>query len=147
MSFGWSVAYTKGPAAWFPMIQEYYGQWFFVGLAFIAAILGAIKSSRRLLYVLILTWSVPYALYVLFVIVIKPSHFLLPITLPLFSCLAYIMPFDGVQAGRSLAARWLSWGAVALIALQFVSNLSFGCSAVYGRALPGRDQRIPEVLR
>jgi hypothetical protein len=46
-----------------------------------------------------------HALYVLFVIVIKPSHFLLPITLPLFSCLAYILPFDGVQAGRSLAAR------------------------------------------
>lgn len=128
MSFGWSVAYTKGPAAWFPMIQEYYGQWFFVGLAFIAAILGAIKSPRRLLYVLILTWSVPYALYVLFVIVIKPSHFLLPITLPLFSCLAYIMPFDGVQAGRGLAVRWLSWGAVALIALQFAGNLSFDYS-------------------
>jgi hypothetical protein len=84
MSFGWSVAYTKGPAAWFPMIQEYYGQWFFVGLAFIAAILGAIKSSRRLLYVLILTWSVPT--YVLFVIVIKPM--LSADHLPLFSCLA-----------------------------------------------------------
>jgi hypothetical protein len=128
MSFGWSVAYAKGPLAWFPVIKEYYGQWFFIGLAFVAAILGAVKSSRRLLYVLILTWSVPYFLYVLFVIVIKPSHFLLPITLPLFSCLAFIMPFDGVQAGRSLPARWLSWGAMALIAIQFISNAVFGYS-------------------
>jgi hypothetical protein len=125
MSSGWSVAYTKGPAAWFPTIKAYYGLWFFVGLAFIAAILGAIKSTRRLLYVLILTWCVPYAIYVLFTIVIRPAHFLLPIALPLFSCLAYILPFDGTQAGRSSLARWLSWGAVALIAVQLVSNVSF----------------------
>jgi hypothetical protein len=128
MSFGWSVAYAKGPAAWFPTIREYYGQWFFIGLAFMAAILGAVKSTRRLLYVLILTWSVPYAIYVLSVIVIRPSHFLLPITLPLFSCLAFIMPFDGVQANRSILARWLSWGAVVLIAIQFVINISSGVS-------------------
>ena len=92
----------------------------------IAAILGAIKSSRRLLYVLILTWAVPFALYVLLFIAIKPKHFLLPIALPLFSCLAFILPFNEAQAKRGLLARALSWGALALIAVQFVFNVSSG---------------------
>jgi hypothetical protein len=55
--FGWSVAYTKGPAAWFPMIQEYYGQWF-SSVGFHRCHSWG-NQIPRLLYVLILTWSVP----------------------------------------------------------------------------------------
>ena len=128
MSFGWAVAYDKGPASWFSTLLEYYGQWFFIFLAFLAAILGAIYSSRRLLYVLILTWAVPYALYILFFIAIKPKHFFLPIALPLFSCLAFIFPFSEHIAGKRLPIRLLSWAALALVAIQFVLNVSWDYS-------------------
>ncbi len=128
MSFGWAVAYAKGPASWFEIIVEYYGQWFFIALAFVAAFLGALRSSRRLLFTLILAWAVPFALYILFFIAIKPRHFFLPIALPLYSCLAFILPFDGMQPKRSLPGRLLSWGALALIAVQFYANISAGVS-------------------
>ena len=124
MSFGWQVAYDRGPASWFGVILEYYGQWFFILLAFAAAILGAIRSSRRLLYVLILTWVVPFALYVLFFIAIKPKHFFIPMALPLYSCLAFILPFDGRLSGKELPVRILSGAALGLIAIQFTINIS-----------------------
>lgn len=120
MSSGWGVIYASGPASWFSTILDYYGQWFFIILAFIAAILGVLRSSRRILYVLILAYVIPFALYVLFFIAIKPKHFLLPIALPLFSCLAFILPFGEDQPKMSLFLRSLTWVALVLAAVQLV---------------------------
>jgi hypothetical protein len=78
--------------------------------------------------VLILTWAVPYTLYILFFIAIKPKHFFLPIALPLFSCLAFIFPFSEHIAGKRLPIRLLSWAALALVAVQFVLNVSWDYS-------------------
>ena len=124
MSYGFGVAYSKGPASWVSTILDYYGQWFFVILAFVAAILGVIKSSRRLLYVLILTYVIPFAAYVLFFIAIKPKHFLLPFALPLFSCIAFILPFGEDRPKLGLFLRSVTWVALGLVAVQLVFYLS-----------------------
>mgnify|MGYP000344963469 CR=1 FL=1 len=126
MSFGWAVAYAKGPASWLGIITEYYGRWFFIALAFIAAALGALRSSRRLLYTLILVWAVPFALYILFFIAIKPRHFFLPIALPLYSCLAFVLPFYDTGNQTNLTAGLLRWAALVLIAVQLVLNVVSG---------------------
>lgn len=90
MSQGWSVLYSKGPLAWLPLIQTMYGSLAFVALAFGVAVLNLWKGQRRVLHALILAFAIPFLVYVLFTIVIKPTHFLLPAALPLYSALAGI---------------------------------------------------------
>jgi hypothetical protein len=85
MIFGWQVEYNKGPQSWYGLINEYYGQWHFVVMAFVGVTIGIIRGPKRLLNTIVLTWVVPFSLYILFFISIKPKHFFLPIALPLFS--------------------------------------------------------------
>lgn len=94
MSFGWEVAYPKGPSSWYKIIQVYYAEWYFVAFAFVAILVGIIKDIKRLLNIHIITWSLPFALYILYVIAIKPIHFFLPIALPLFSSILTIWPIN-----------------------------------------------------
>ncbi len=87
MSFGWDVAYRKGIQGWLPVIREAYGTWpFFLALGLALGIVLKEKSTRRLNQ-LILTWSIPFLVYVILRIVIHPVHFLLPVALPLYSIL------------------------------------------------------------
>jgi len=88
MSLGWNVLYSKGPVAWYPMIKEMYGQLIFIVLAFALTLISIWKNHNRLLNLLILAFTFPFLIYVLFTIVIKPTHFLLPAALPLYSGLA-----------------------------------------------------------
>ena len=85
MRAGWNVLYSKGPAAWYPMIKEMYGSLIFIALMFLILALNIWKGYRRLLNILIAAFVIPFLLYVLLTIVIKPTHFLLPAALPLFS--------------------------------------------------------------
>jgi len=137
MSSGWSVFYEGGPLAWYPMIKEYYGSFLFIALAFLVAGLCIWKTRRdnhrRLLNILIIAWTIPYLLYVLFVIVIKPHHFLLGTLLPLFSSLAavfIVLPLPEISkedsaSFRSQIPRWLTTIAVVwIIGAQFVHNIS-----------------------
>ncbi len=133
MSSGWSVYYAGGPTAWYPMIKEYYGSFLFIALAFLVAGLCIWKNHRRLLNTLILAWTIPYLLYVLFVIVIKPHHFLLGTLLPLYSSLAavfIVLPLPNFSQGRESWFRaqiprlLTTIVVVAVIGSQFVHNIS-----------------------
>lgn len=88
MSAGWNVFYDRGPLAWYPMIKEYYGNLATIFLAFLVCALCIWKDHKRLLNILILAWAIPFLIYVMAVIVIKPHHFLIPAFLPLYSSLA-----------------------------------------------------------
>lgn len=100
MSFGWGVAYAKGPASWFGIIQEYYGLWVTILIAFFLVLVGIFANRKRVLNITILTWVLPYSFYILFFIAIKPKHFFMPVALPLFSSLAMISLFFEEKSGE-----------------------------------------------
>ena len=142
MATGWNVQYSRGPLAWYPMIKEMYGNIWTILLAFsvVAANVRPIANiwqdrkrvpqRQTILNVLILAWAVPYLIYVMGVIVIKPHHFLIPIFLPLFSSLVSV--FDVIPRFRrqdpwkkQAPALLLNLAVIAILGVQVVHNLSW----------------------
>lgn len=136
MSTGWNVQYSRGPLAWYPMIQEMYGSIWTILLAFgvvaynVRPIANIWQDRKRLLNILILAWVVPYLVYVMGVIVIKPHHFLIPIFLPLFSSLVSV--FDVIPRfkrhspwTKQVPALLLNLAVIAILGVQVVHNLSW----------------------
>ncbi len=129
MSEGWNVQYSRGPLAWYPMIKEMYGNIWTILLAFGVVITNIWQDRKRILNILILSWTVPYLIYVMSVIVIKPHHFLIPIFLPLFSSLVSV--FDTIPRLRrqdpwkkQVPALLLNLTVIAILGVQVVHNLS-----------------------
>jgi hypothetical protein len=132
MSAGWNVQYSRGPLAWYPMIREMYGSIWTILLAFGVVIANIWQDRKRVLNILILAWTVPYLIYVMAVIVIKPHHFLIPIFLPLFSSLVTV--FDCIprfhrQDPRGwksqIPALLLNAAVIVILGVQVVHNLSW----------------------
>jgi hypothetical protein len=85
-SVGWVLQYAKGPASWWPILTRLYATPLFLVMALVVTVvLAARPGPRQVLNILILAWSAPLALYILFGVAIKPSHFFLPIMVPLAS--------------------------------------------------------------
>ena len=126
MSEGWTLAYAKGPASWLGIIKELYGQLIFIALAFAALALGIWRGSNRTLHLLIATWALPLGLYVLFTVAIKPTHFFLPILLPVYSSMIVLFEFPPYAPEKSRTpVTWL-WGGLvlAILAYQFVTYVN-----------------------
>jgi hypothetical protein len=90
MSDGFVLSYAKGPATWIPLITENYAQPLFLLVGFVALGIGIARKETRLLSLLIAMWAIPFTLYLLFAIAIKPRHFFIPILLPVFSTLPFL---------------------------------------------------------
>ncbi len=134
MSFGWDVAYAKGPASWYPIIREYYGEWYTIAVAIVMLLISVRYGFRRILSLLILSWIIPYSLYILYFIAIKPKHFFIPIILPLYSGLAMLPLLISKKnpaelTGRSVrihaGLRMFGHVALLIIAIQFVRNIQW----------------------
>jgi hypothetical protein len=126
MSKGWTLAYAKGPASWFPIIKELYGNLVFVALTLIALGLGVWRGKNQTRHLLIATWAVPLGFYILYTIAIKPTHFFLPILLPIYSSMVVFFefpPFTNEKSNNLIS--WLYGGAIlAVIVYQFVSFIN-----------------------
>lgn len=119
MSEGWTLTYAKGPASWLNIIKELYGQMIFVVLAFIALALGIWRRQNRTRHLLIATWALPLSLYMLFTVAIKPTHFFLPVLLPVYSSLIVLFEFPPFTAKKPhTPAAWL-WGGLILTVLAY----------------------------
>jgi hypothetical protein len=89
---GYEIYVERGPAAAYRMSQEYFGHWLFMLAMFATCIWGIVRDrSRRLLYTIILTWTVPITLLAMSVIHFKFQYWL-PVMLPLFSCAVLLLP-------------------------------------------------------
>jgi len=123
---GWTLAYDVGPASWLNIIEGLYGQLIFVSLAFIALAAGIWRGQNRTRHLLIATWALPLGLYMLFTTAIKPTHFFLPVLLPVYSSLIVLFEFPPFTAKKSRTPiSWL-WGGLILtvIAYQFSVNIN-----------------------
>lgn len=153
MSLGWSVLYSQGPLAWYPMIAEMYGHLLTIALVFSVIGLSIWRGHKRLLNILVLAFALPFLVYVLFTIVIKPTHFLLPAALPLYSSLAAV--FIVIPPPRiSRAKPWIERSqvgytllfalVVVILGLQFYQNLRWDAS--YYRHHVNRERESEEVV-
>jgi hypothetical protein len=123
---GWTLAYDVGPASWLNIIEELYGRLIFIALAFFALILGIWRGENRTRHLLIATWALPLGLYMLFTTAIKPTHFFLPVLLPVYSSLIVLFEFPPFSADKSRRPITWLWGGlvVAIIAYQFNININ-----------------------
>ena len=133
MSAGFVLSYAKGPGSWLPLLTENYASPLFLLITLVALGLGIADKEKRLLNLLILVWALPFALYLLFFIAIKPKHFFLPILLPAFSALPYL--FDWLwprtfSFAKENLPRLVLLAGVAFISLsQLAYNFNFAINA------------------
>ena len=129
MSDGFVLSYAKGPAAWFSLIDNNYAQPLFLLASLVSLGIGIAKKETRLLSLLIATWSIPFMLYLLFTVVIKPKHFFIPILLPVFSTLPFL--FDAVwpRTFRLVKANLVKFVLLAVtlvvVLTQVIYNFNF----------------------
>ncbi|MBS1250184.1 MAG: hypothetical protein MAG431_01774 [Chloroflexi bacterium] len=122
MGFGWDVAYEKGPLSWLGIITKYYGHWFFVVISFLSLSVGIIDKEKRLKNVLILSWVLPFGLYILYLVAVKPKHLFLPVMLPLYSSLINLFPAE-IEKEKNITRRYVPYVFLILLAMQFGQNM------------------------
>jgi hypothetical protein len=139
ISSGFEVLYARGLSAAAPGLKRYFGGFIFLGLAFLAPIFGMIKNRNRLLHFLILTWSLPLSIYVIFSIIFKFQYFL-PAAIPLLSSIVVYFPnLDQIKQqitegnSKKIAGILLSGAAFLVIVFQFFSNLIWSVPAYTDR--------------
>jgi 4-amino-4-deoxy-L-arabinose transferase-like glycosyltransferase len=120
--------YSKGPRWWVTVLEKWYAPPLFLVYLTGALIAGCIWGPRRFTNRLILTWVLPYSIYLLYFVAVKPDHYWLPVMLPLFS--AALIPFEILaRPGGWLAQPWdarkLAQAALALLLVgQFALHLA-----------------------
>jgi len=134
MSEGWTLIYATGPASWLPIIQDLYTTLPFLLLSLVALGYGIWRGRRPMLHLLIACWAIPFGLYILFTIAIKPTHFFLPVLVPLMSSVVVLAdapvfhrlqvrhptgaPKRSTRATKALVhsnAGKVAWGSAALV--------------------------------
>lgn len=88
---GYEIQYAKGVIVSLPLFTQSYGSLLFILLAFTANIWGILRGPRRLLQILILSWSIPFTILIAFFIHFK-SQYWLPVAVALLSSFACILP-------------------------------------------------------
>jgi hypothetical protein len=134
MTHGWDDedTYETGIASWMPYLEKWYGEEYFLVFAFSSLLAGCFWGPNKLLNRLILGWVIPYTIFLLFFVAIKPDHYWLPIILPLYSSLLSLTYYevDGEpmiptnnDLRASLASRVIALIAILAIFSQFTLNV------------------------
>jgi hypothetical protein len=151
--------YSKGPQWWASTIEKWYAPPLFMLFLVISLLSGMAWGEKRLLNLVILTWIVPYSIYLLFFVAVKPDHYWLPVLLPLFSCaftpIEIIM--SRIRLGKVNIFRWpltlrsaLLYVVIFLLTWQFVSHFAWPISgnvAIYTSALERGTAQLQTVHR
>lgn len=90
-SQGYGIVYEKGLRAAWPTITAFYGKAAFLLVTLGVSVWSLWDKQTRYLRVLILTWFIPLSVYLLFFSHFKYQYWL-PVAIPLFSNLAYLIP-------------------------------------------------------
>ncbi|NMB59738.1 MAG: hypothetical protein GYA12_11250, partial [Chloroflexi bacterium] len=84
---GWadSDPYGVGWEAWQPVLNGWYGPFVFLAFALLAQAVNTGWGKIREISRQYLAWIIPFSLYVVYVIAVKPDHYWMPVMIPLFS--------------------------------------------------------------
>ncbi|MFT3893065.1 MAG: hypothetical protein QM730_15660 [Anaerolineales bacterium] len=125
VSEGFVLSYNKGPATWLPVLTEKYGGSLFLVLTALSLGSGVVNKDKRLINLLILTWALPFAFYLLFFSALKSEHYFLPVLLPIFSALPFV--FDKLFPQHLWFIRENAWklGAFALVSIIVLAQVFY----------------------
>jgi 4-amino-4-deoxy-L-arabinose transferase-like glycosyltransferase len=152
------IYYSKGPQWWVTTLEKWYAPAWFLGLLVLSIVAGCIWGNRRLLNIILLTWIVPYSIYLLYFVAVKPDHYWLPVMLPLFSGAinGVDILWDKIgQSGKAFFARELIWQKVVCVLLvvlfagQVVWNVARPASGnlvIYQSAVEGGMAKQESLL-
>jgi hypothetical protein len=122
---GSPVPVMERPQAWYAdSLRESFGFWW-IGIAVLCIVVWAIASlpHRRILNMVMLTWALPIALYVMLTVSIPGGRYFIPIFLPLMSCLGNVIA-EGEEGWRGPRRKALC----ALAGVVYVAcGLQFAC--------------------
>ena len=113
VTHGWEDedTYETGLAAWLPYLRQWYALPIFTLFLLLSLAVGIWKSRQQPTYWLLLGWIIPYSLYLIFFVAIKPTHYWLPTFIPLLSNALVLVP-DDLFARPFDPRRISSWVAV-----------------------------------
>jgi hypothetical protein len=108
--------YQKGPYWWLWTLKTWYGHPFFWVFSLVSLAAGCFAGSNRMVNRLILLWSLPFSLYLLYFVAVKPDHYWLPVVLPFFSVILNIPSIlseiqfkDFITLPDTLGSRIIRW--------------------------------------
>lgn len=117
-SKGYGIFYAKGlPAAW-PTMTAFYGKAIFLITALAVSVWSLWDQETRFLRALILSWFIPLSLHLLLFSHFKYQYWL-PVALPLFSNLAFLLPLKKQNDSRSNKLAPLRMALLLVVILQF----------------------------
>jgi len=127
VTHGWEDedTYETGLAAWLPYLRQWYALPFFTLFLLFSLGVGIWKNRQQPTHWLLLGWIIPYSLYLILFVAIKPTHYWLPTFFPLLSNALVLVP-DDLFARPFNPRRISSWVAMVsflLIGLQSADYL------------------------
>lgn len=84
---GWADddPYGVGWDAWKPVLNGWYAPTAFLIFAVLMQWINAFKGKAQGISRLFLCWIIPFSVYIIYIIAVKPDHYWMPIMLPLFA--------------------------------------------------------------
>lgn len=84
---GWADndPYGVGWESWLPVLNGWYAPTAFLFFALATHWLNAFKGKSKEISRLFLAWILPFSLYIIYIIAVKPDHYWMPVMLPLFA--------------------------------------------------------------
>lgn len=117
------IYYSKGPQWWASTLEKWYAPPLFIIFLLISLIAGCLRGTGAFANRLILSWIIPYSIYLLYFVAVKPDHYWLPVMLPLFSC-AFCLPEKILQRWSIFRSpfftRAIAWQKIALVLIALV---------------------------
>ena len=120
---GWTddEVYQTGLAAWLPYFDQWYANGFILLFLLASVLWGVFRGKNRLMNSLLLGWLVPYSLYLIFFVAVKPFHYPLPVMIPLFSAALNIFPLS-MQDEKVPAPHPIQIAVIGLLGLLLANN-------------------------
>lgn len=141
---GWADddPYGVGWNAWEPVLNGWYAPNSFLVFGLIALLWNTFKGSHTKISRLFLAWILPYSIYVIYVIAVKPDHYWMPVMLPFFAGMFFTIEYfwtrfrEERRKGSARAVMYFTGGLFTFLILvsQFWFNLTISW-AVYANAL------------
>jgi len=123
-TLGWEEQWLQNARIWYrESLSGSFGLWFTYLIACCFCIMGILYDSRkRIFYVLILCWAIPFSCYLLFFVTNTSGRYFIPVLLPLLSCVCSPSLWRVVRGSSTFKKpiAWLSMLIALFIAYQFV---------------------------
>lgn len=117
-SKGYGIYYAKGLKAAWPTLTAFYGKAIFLIITLAVSIWSLWDKETRFLRALILSWFIPLSIHLLFFSHFKYQYWL-PVALPLFSNLGFLLPTKKQNGAKSIKPTTISLALLFVIVLQF----------------------------